>query len=602
MESKSFLREFAAQAPELPGVYQFYSQRQEILYIGKAKNLRNRLKSYSQLSPDLKTQILVEKIDNCTLTVTDTEEDALVLEQKLIRQHKPPYNILLKDDKSYPYIILSRHSFPQIKTFRGVLSSDDLKYAFGPYPSVDVAKKTLEILIDVFQLRTCSDHTFISRTRPCLQYQIQRCSAPCVGYVTQEQYRESVHKVRDFLKRSSSYVIDFLVDKMNSYSETEQFEKAALLCAHIKQLRSLQRRTSEVDLRSQRIDILVFQWPYAHHIMVTGGDVISSAFHVIKTEGHYEQDLALCAMLNYLYSPLDKSWIPDFIITDNAGQSSLDIMGKAVTITSAETNLEHRWLEMAQQSLWQNIHQLKNKSQFFRTRFESLEKVLGLESIESIDCLDISHMGGEHTVGGVVRMTPEGFDKSCYRRYNIKKDTAVINDDYFSIYQATFRHLSKQSEKNNLPSLLLIDGGKGQLTSAIRARFELALDLPILAIAKGDHRKFGQETLYKFNTQTDTFEQVKLNKLDKAFHLLGQVRDEAHRYSITTVRKNTSKKTHSSPLDSVNGIGAKKKKDLLSFFGGWQGLKQASYEQLVQVKGIGPKMAKELFEFLKKNS
>lgn len=599
MVPSNFLKQFAPTAPDLPGVYQFLSVKDEILYIGKAKNLKNRLKSYLQPHSELKTEILVSKVEQCTLTVTANEEEALILEQKLIRQHKPPYNILLKDDRSYPYIVLSRHQYPLIKTYRGSLSTEQLKHAFGPYPSAEVAKKTLEVLIDAFQLRTCSDHTFISRSRPCLQHQIHRCSAPCVGLISKEDYHKSVQKVRDFLKCSSDEVIEFLVKKMQDYSNTEQYEKAGLLCQHIKQLRSLQRRTVEVEMNHQRVDVVSMQWPYVHHMMIAGGDIISSSFHILKTQGSYSDSEALSAMLDYLYSPLDKSWVPDLILSDNFSLSSIPLLGSSIEVRSCKGETENTWLEMVKNSLWQNINHHSKKSEFFKSRFLSLESALGIELIESIECLDISHFSGEHTLGGVVRISPEGLAKSLYRRYKIQKPQEYINDDCFSVSQVTLRHLKKRSEQNRLPSVLLIDGGKGQLRAAVLAREELGLSVPIFSIAKGEKRLFGEETIYSYNLAQDTFEIVQINKLAKAFHLLGQIRDEAHRFSIQSVRSQAAKKTQSNPLDNFKGIGPKKKKELLSFFGGWQGLIDASMKQLIQVKGIGPKLAKELYDYLK---
>lgn len=598
--SNQYLKTFSSRAPKLPGVYQFLDQQREILYIGKAKNLQSRLRSYSQKDLDKKTEILVAKIKECVLTVTANEQEALLLEQRLIREHKPPYNILLKDDKSYPYIVLTDHQFPEIKVFRGDLRTAQFLQAFGPYPNAELAKKTRDIFIDLFQLRTCSDHDFHSRRRPCLQYQIGRCSAPCVGYISREDYRGCVQEVGAFLGRSSSQLIALLVKNMKEYSEKEDFETAQRFREHIEHLRAIEPQSSEYHHQRHRLDVLSYQWPYMHHLMIAQNQIISSRFSQIQSEIKVQGDDFLESVMEYLYSPLGDQWLPEILIFPLAESHSINVLGKNILVRSPEESGEFSYAKVAKESLWENIHQRSSKKDFFLKRLERLRQVLGFDHLSSIDCLDVSHFSGEYTAAGVVRLGTEGFEKKLFRKYNIKHEKKSLNDDCYSVYQAQFRHFKQAREKKRLPSLMLIDGGKGQLKAAMRAKKDLGITTPILAMAKGKSRRFGQEILYSFDESTQEFSIVDLLPTDSAFHLLAQLRDEAHRFSIRATRKKIASKAIYSPLDDIPHLGSRKKKILLEYFGGWQGIEKATYEQFLDVPGIGPKLAKALEEFLKK--
>lgn len=603
MTIPSYLHTFVKQVPQQPGVYQFLDRNHKILYIGKAKRLKSRLRNYLQSHLDIKTLALVQKIEQCILTVTQSEEEALIVEQKLIRKYKPPYNILLKDDKSYPYLVLTKHDFFQIKTHRGSFNPALHLEAFGPFPSTELAQNTLEILTEIFQLRTCSDHTFMTRNRPCLQYQIKRCSAPCVGLISKKDYNDALKKVRGFLKSTSSEVVEFLIKKMQQYSDSEQFEKANFTRTHIERIRSLQRQSLHSTLPIQRVDIVAFQWPFAHHIMIAGTEIVSSRFHQLKTVGEYSPQESLEGMLNYIYSPLSSDWLPQSLVTNcQISSKHLNILGHTVSLIDTKHQSLNKYIDMANESLWQNIQQVQQRKDFFVTRFKDLQQQCAFKSLRTIDCLDISHISGQHTLGAVVRVSQqEGFDKSAYRRYIIPSEDVKHGDDYHSVYLTTLRHLKQCHKREALPSLLLIDGGKGQLSSAALAAQHCSIDIPIWAIAKGEGRRFGLEKIYRLSEQDDTrFEQIDISPLSPAFALLGRLRDEAHRFAITAVRKKVSKSVTQSPLDQVPGIGHAKKKRLLEAFGGWQGLQKASYEQILQVQGFGPRLAKELVQFLKK--
>jgi excinuclease ABC subunit C len=587
---------FLLDTPERAGVYQMLDAEGFILYIGKAKNLKNRLSSYKNSPANDRISIMVSKISSIILTITQTEEEALLLENHLIKSHRPPYNILLKDDKSYPYIVLTDHIAPRLMWYRG--KKHNRWTFFGPYPSVELARTTLDVLMKVFLLRSCSDTIFSNRTRPCLNYQIKQCSAPCVNIISAEDYKKSVHQAVDFLTSSSSLLVDQLEKKMISFSISEQFEQAKEIRDHIKRLRSLQRNQRIDSSDQRRIDVLACALPYVHQLMVVDGKIQGSQFVPVVDKLHQELPIMLEELMNRLYDELPAQWIPDEIIMSHL-KTSVCIHGVIVTLRPPKDDREHAWLKIAMDSLLDNSSRHKHKNTLFEKRFDDLMNALQINDIKKIDCIDISHHQGDQTVGAIVHCSPTGFIKNYYRRYTIQHEEKLLNNDVYSMHQTLVRHLTQAQKEERLPDLLLVDGGITQLHAALQALDDIGCQLPVIAIAKGPARRAGEETLFRWNPLLAEAEQLALRPHQPGFLLLQQIRDETHRFVITWQKKRQVKKSLSTPLDEFKGLSSERKVHLLRTFGGWQGLIHASLQQLLNVDGIGLKRAEKLLKFLR---
>ncbi len=589
---------FLKDVPNKPGIYQMIDSQGSVLYVGKAKDLKNRLTNYKNVIDNERIHNMVKKIDHIILTITQTENEALLIENNLIKHHQPPYNILLKDDKSYPYIALTKGAYPELKWYRGQPHSDLI--LFGPYPSVETAKLTIELILKIFQLRTCSDHTFKTRHRPCLQYQINQCSAPCVQYVTQSQYAEQIDQVIAFLKNSSVDLLDELEKMMLNFSAQFEYEKAGQMRDHIRRLRLMQRHQQvEVSDVQKRVDILAVELPYLHHLMILDGKVQRSEFIPIIDKLGLNFSESIEEILNRLYDGLPSYWIPAIVIVASL-EAKIMVHGQVVVIRKANNEVEKSWLKIATDSLIQNMATYSEKNDFFLKRFKDLSTSLELNSIKSIDCIDVSHHQGDQTVAAIIRCTDKGFVKKDYRKYIIQHDGVFLNNDALSINQTITRHILKRIEENNLPDLLLVDGGLIQLKATILALDEFNLNIHILAIAKGPQRKSGLEKIFKWDKDTEEGLQIEFKQNQPGFHLLQQARDEAHRYVLAFQKKRQEKKSLSHPLDDLKGIGEEKKQKLLRTFGGWQGLIKAEYNELIKIESIGPQLANKILNFLEK--
>lgn len=599
-------KRFLKTATTKPGIYQMYDASNKLLYVGKAKNLKNRLASYfREKGIAIKTQALVAKIANIQVTVTNTEAEALILEQNLIKKNRPPYNILMRDDKSYPYIYLSTdHRYPQISIHRG-LKKGKGRY-FGPYPSAGAVKDSLSFLQKVFQVRQCDTSFFNNRSRPCLQYQIRRCAAPCVEFVSPETYAESVQQTIMFLEGHNKTLIKQLADNMDKAAAELRFEDAAQIRDKIQQLQKIQA-TQVIDNESGDLDI----FSCAHQagavcvqvLFVRQGRVLGSNSYYPKTHLDEAASGILTAFIAQFYLSSDAGRvIPSQIVCsdepDDAAvlqQALGESANKKVSIDCRVRSQRLQWLQLANKTASQNLLSHLAAKQTLVSRFQALQSVLDLDKApQRLECFDISHSSGEATVASCVVFEQSGPVKSDYRRFNIEGITA--GDDYAAMHQALKRRYQRvKSGEQKMPDILFIDGGKGQVTQAINVLDELEIQgLMVIGIAKGTTRKAGFEYLYR----PDTGEEFVLASDSVALHLIQHIRDESHRFAITGHKQRRDKKRRESPLQGIPGVGPKRRKDLLRYFGGWQEVVAASMDDLAKVPGISRNLAETIYTAL----
>lgn len=589
-----------------PGVYRMFSADQQLLYIGKAKNLKNRLSSYFKTTVNApKTAALVAKIASIELTVTANETEALLLEQTLIKQWRPPYNILLRDDKSYPYVILSNNSFPRLGIHRGSKKAPG-KY-FGPYPSSGAIRESLSLLQKAFKVRQCEDSFYNNRSRPCLQYQIKRCKAPCVGLVDADEYAEDVRLSVMFLEGRSNALTDELTRNMEQAAEQLEFEKAAAARDQIALLRRVQDQQS-MESGHGNVDIIAATvtpgGASVHVISVRDGRVLGSNnfFPQVAIEEESADVLAAFTAQYYL-GQKDRDFPSELIVSSDhpdwpaIAEAIAQQSGHILGIRHRVRGTRARWQQMAMTNAEQALQaRLANRMQM-SARFSALAKALDLsEPPAHLECFDISHSSGEATVASCVVFGPEGPRKSDYRLYNIEGVTA--GDDYAAMRQVLYRRLSSALENNGkLPDVLLVDGGKGQLNMAREVFAELKItQVLLLGVAKGVTRKAGFETLYINDSATE----LNLPDHSPALHLIQQIRDEAHRFAITGHRARRGKTRRTSVLEGITGVGPKRRRELLKYFGGLQELSRASAEEIAKTPGISKTLAESIYSALHK--
>ncbi|WP_409276829.1 excinuclease ABC subunit UvrC [Pseudomonas defluvii] len=595
---------FLATCSGRPGVYRMFDEDARLLYVGKAKNLKKRLASYfrkTSLAP--KTAALVGKIAQVETTITANETEALLLEQTLIKEWRPPYNILLRDDKSYPYVVLSEGEYPRLGIHRGAKKAKG-KY-FGPYPSAGAIRESLNLLQKTFLVRQCEDSYYSNRTRPCLQYQIKRCKAPCVGLVEPQVYAEDVRHSVMFLEGRSHQLTDELSAAMERAAMALEFERAAELRDQIALLRRVQDQQS-MEGGSGDVDVIAaFVNPggaCVHLISVRGGRVLGSK-NFFPQVG-IEEDVAevMAAFLSQYYVGNPERDLPGELIVNVVHEDFEAITAAIHSLRGRELSISHRvrgtrarWQQLAVTNAEQALMARLANRQHMAARFEALAQVLKLDEIpQRLECYDISHSSGEATVASCVVFGPEGPLKSDYRRYNIEGVTA--GDDYAAMHQALTRRFARLKEgEGKLPDILLVDGGKGQLNMARDVLQELAVpELILLGVAKGVTRKAGFETLYL----NDAAHEFTLRGDSPALHLIQQIRDEAHRFAITGHRARRGKARRTSSLEGVAGVGPKRRRDLLKHFGGLQELARASVEEIAKAPGISKKLAESIYDSL----
>lgn len=577
----------------------------QILYVGKAKNLRNRVSSYfksRQQSP--KTSALVEKIDQIEVTVTHSETEALLLEQTLIKSLKPPFNILLRDDKSYPYLYLSSQSFPRLAYYRG--SRKLAGRFFGPYPSATAVRDTLNLMQKIFKVRQCEDSFFRNRSRPCLQYQIERCKAPCVNLVSEEEYAEDVRHTVMFLEGKSREVREELTREMQQAAESLAFERAAQLRDQLEALTHIQsQQYVETDSGSADVFAVALQAGMAcvQILFVRGGRVMGNKTFFPALKGESEvADILDAFVPQYYLGGTSRRDLPQQILVPCLFESSQALEealkqrdSHNLVVASNVRTARRAWLRLAQTNAEQTLaSHLANREQLYQ-RFESLQDALSLDEIpQRLECFDISHTQGEGTVASCVVFEQNGAVKSQYRKFNIEDIQA--GDDYAAMRQAlTRRYTRLKKGEAKLPDILIVDGGKGQLKQARQVLSDLQVQgVLLLGVAKGETRKPGLETLFLEETGPG----FELQPDSPALHLIQQIRDEAHRFAIMGHRNRREKKRTRSVLEDIPGIGAKRRRELLTHFGGMQGLSRASQQDIEKVSGISKKIAEDVYAAL----
>ena len=595
---------FLAVCSSHPGVYRMFDAEARLLYVGKAKNLKKRLSSYFRktgLAP--KTAALVAKIARIETTVTANETEALLLEQTLIKASRPPYNILLRDDKSYPYVLLSEGDFPRLSLHRGGKKAKG-RY-FGPYPSAGAIRESLNLLQKTFMVRQCEDSYFDNRTRPCLQYQIKRCKGPCVGLVEPAEYAEDVRRSVMFLEGRSNALADELSGAMETAAQALEFERAAELRDQMALLRRVQDQQS-MEGGSGDVDVVAAivnpGGACVHLISVRGGRVLGSKNFFPQVAIEEEGSEVLSAFLAQYYLGSQERDLPHEVIV-NCVHDDFPLLISAISESrQIELGIVHRvrgtrarWQQMAVTNAEQALISRLANRQHLAARFAALAKALQLDELpQRLECFDISHSSGEATVASCVVFGPEGPLKSDYRRYNIEGVTP--GDDYAAMHQALTRRFSRAKEgEGKLPDILLVDGGKGQLKMAQEVMQELAVPkLILLGVAKGVTRKPGLETLYL----NDAAHEFTLPGDSPALHLIQQVRDEAHRFAITGHRARRGKARRTSSLEDVAGVGPKRRRELLKHFGGLHELIRASSDEIAKAPGISKKLAELIYATL----
>lgn len=587
-----------------PGVYTMLDGKGVVLYVGKAKNLKKRVSSYFRRALDTKTQQLVKQIKSIEVTVTRNEREALLLENNLIKELQPRYNIIFRDDKSYPYLKLTIDAlFPRLSFYRGRKSDGKV---YGPYPSVREARSALNALQSIFRLRQCDEVFFKNRKRPCLQYQIKRCSAPCVGYITPENYRKDVDFARLFLEGKNKQVIEKLIDQMTEASTEQAFEEAARLRDRISLLRTVQEHqiimsdTKDVDVLGIYVEGSA---ACVHVLVIREGRMLGSRQYfpnktaLIVQEEELSQVLLEAFILQHYQSDIPKTILLPFALKNKENVSALlrERREGPVNIATAVKGDRLRWLKMAVTSARLALISHVKQTRDLTPRFLALQESLHLESIpEKLACFDASHTLGEATVVSCVVFDSNGPHKSEYRRFNIRAKTG--GDDYAALKEGLTRHFTRlKSEGLGLPDVLLVDGGKGQLNVAKAVLEECQVEgVILLAVAKGPHRKAGLETVYL----SSNGKAIHLQPNASALLLIQQIRDEAHRFAITAHRKRIVRLRSTSTLEKIPGIGSKRRQSLLQYFGGLPEIMQASIEALAKVPGINQGLAERLYEAL----
>lgn len=595
-DSKTFLPSLTRR----PGVYRMLDSEGDVLYVGKARNLRNRVTSYFRASGlATKTIALMNKVDDIQVTVTASETEALLLEQSLIKADRPIYNVLFRDDKSYPYICLTEHTFPRLALHRG--TKQQVGRYFGPYPSAGAVRESIQVLQKLFQLRSCEDGFYKNRSRPCLQHQIGRCSAPCVGRVESEDYAADVGLAQMFLEGRSRAVLQELKQRMESASKAREFEHAARYRDQIAQLRRIQEN-QYVHGESGEVDVFALaqdsSYTCVQGLFIRGGRVIGQRTWYPKNELDTPPGALLSSFVSQYYLASEGRVIPKLVLTSIpldeeelvesvlAGRS-----GRKVSVRSKVRAQRARWLEMARDNAALSLTSYVAERRNVFSRFVDLQELLELEDMpKRLECFDISHTSGEATVASCVVFDTNGPLKSDYRRFNIEGVTA--GDDYAAMEQALRRRYRRLKEGEAvLPDLLVIDGGQGQLGKAAGVLSELQVDdIGLIGVAKGPTRKAGLEKILLYGQG-----ELSVPATSGSMHLLQHIRDEAHRFAITGHRGRRAKNRRRSALDGIAGIGPKRKRELMAYFGSVATIKGAGSEEIAKVPGISQKLADDIY-------
>jgi len=587
--------------PNLPGVYRMMNADQTVIYVGKAKDLKKRVSSYFNKNlPSARTKMMVSQIAHIETTVTHSEAEALLLENNLIKSFMPRYNVLFRDDKTYPYIMLTGDQFPQLAFHRGTQRKNN-SY-FGPFPNAVAVRESIQLLQKVFLLRTCENSVFANRTRPCLQHQIERCTAPCVGLISEEDYRRDVMHATLFLQGREQQVMDELGEKMMQAAQAEEYELAAVYRDRMQSLRQVQAKQFVSDFAVNDADVIAcvsHQGEYCVNlVMIRGSRHLGDKSFFPKNAEEGELSDIVRAFLEQHY--VAQNTPPLIIVGAPIETEALEEVFsqqacRKIKINTNAIGDKRVWLKMAATNAELALQQRSAQQSNQQARLMALREALDLpDSTERIECFDISHTMGEATVASCVVFDKGNMQNSEYRRYNITGITP--GDDYAAMRDALTRRYKKVAAgEGKRPDLIFIDGGKGQLGVAVEVMQEVGLaDILLVGIAKGEERKPGLEQMFFPDRETP----VALNKDHAGLHLLQQIRDEAHRFAITGHRARRGKARMHSSLEDISGIGAKRRKALLIRFGGLEGVKNASADELAQVEGISRMLAEKIYQEL----
>jgi excinuclease ABC subunit C len=598
---KSFdIQSFLKSLTKRPGIYKMLDVKEEIIYIGKAKNLKNRVSTYfNKQVASAKQQTMVAKVAAIEVTVTHTEGEALLLESQLIKRLKPRYNISLRDDKSFPYIYLSsQHDFPQLTFHRGAKNKQG-QY-FGPYPSAGAVRESLKLLQKIFPIRQCDDTFFSNRTRPCLQFQIERCTAPCVGLIDKESYAEDVSSTVMFLEGKGATLIENLIAKMEQASIKLNFEQAAVYRDQITKLRTILEKNF---VHGERGDVDLIACATQHNVaciqvfFIRNGQHLGNKVFFPKMIEDYGPGAVIEAFIPQYY--LDKPVPYELIVSHEPEEASLlaevltNLAKHSVTISCNVRSERARWMKMALTNAENSLRSKLADKQGIYARFLSLQEELGCkETPKRLECFDISHTQGAQTVASCVVFDRDGPVKSAYRRFNIEGING--GDDYAAIYQAVSRRYKRLKQgEHEAPDILFIDGGKGQVGEAQKALVELEInDVMIVGVSKGPDRKPGMEKLILVEQD----QPVDVTPGASGLLLIQHIRDEAHRFAITGHRQRRGKVAKKSVLEGISGLGAKRRQVLLKQFGGLQGIEQAGVDALCSVNGISKQLAQRIYD------
>ena len=594
---------FLKQLTERPGVYRMINAKGVIIYVGKAKNLKRRVSSYFKKQHDeIKTAKMVTQIERVEVTVTDTDSEAFILENTLIKRHKPKYNILFRDDKSYPYIFISTgKEYPALSYHRG--AKRRVGEYFGPFPNASAVHQTLQSLQKIFPVRQCAESVFNHRSRPCLQYQIKRCSGPCVeGLISKEDYQEDVRHTLGFLQGKSFEVIEELGSKMEQASATLEFEKAGRYRDQISALRAVQSQHLINQPGSKDMDVIAMAEESSQVcvclMMYRGGNLWGSEHYYPKLSESVEKRDVISAFItqHYLEHPVPAELILDCELEDKKIlQAWLKEQRQSpVSIKTAHTQLNKGLVQLAVTNALTGLKQHMTQRATQVQRVQALQEALALVNPPNyMECFDISHTQGQMTIASCVVFNDGIPNTQSYRKFNI--EGIQPGDDYAAMHQAMQRRYSRLKKENAvLPDLIVVDGGKGQLSQAVDVLKILELEhVPLVSVAKGEGRKAGLEVLYTPHNS----EGIDLESDDIALHLINYIRDEAHRFAITSHRAKRTKAQTQSSLESIEGIGPKTRKQLLVHFGGLAEVKAASVSELQKVKGISLDKAQKIYDF-----